>query len=589
MFVARAGLRQLRTGADGNHPFAYRPKKKKEKQKFRCYIPFMWSTCVAIFTGFAILSAGLLMCVFGYFGDDSHRQRVDNSTRSWNVTETSGINHMRGLTYIGPVLMGFGCFIIVVACVVVCETRDRMLKIIAQAEKQKKKVTTKPDFYDLVIKQFKDKHKATLRRSSKVKHDAGIDSETGNDGGRKCGLFHFRRPQSAKSSFSHIGGALKTIPVQIFTIDVERNKQTSLQPVSSTLSHTLRVNSAGSNKYPSTSCIHDLLRDHQQKDAVVRKPLPARISWIKRPKTAFPDRRPMHRLKPLVPTDSLYHNHNAGLKHDAYQDDSLVRHPGNNQVSACSNLKDAGEIKGEFSSDSETDDRPEGCVCLCNSKDYTIVDTSTDASEDRSVSPTSSRSFPHCKDPNRRTLLLHQASVHGEDGTSSQDLTDADICSLSSSNHSLSTVSNDSLKRRDSLNSDCVSESSATSGHGSDYVRGTRRPLTPMMVPSMRVSNSSDQDCSSDLSAAGSATSLTSNCSTPSLKQPTEEQHAVRPVIIHTEITPLEQNSAPQSSQGEPNGIHKPRNITTTTIHVVTEGPKSKRLQNGDAVNRVAV
>ena len=407
MFVARAGLRTLNT--DGHHPFAYR-RKKKQKEKFRCYVPFMWPTCAAVSVGSIILAAGVLMCVVGYFSseDSTRKDRGGaNDTAAWNSTET-GDSHLGGLTFVGPVFMGFGCFIIVVACVVVCETRDKMLKLITEAEKKKQKVTTKPDFYDLVIKQFKNKHRVALRRSSKVSHhslaaDAGVEGESGQ---RRCSrLFRqLRRPQSAKASYSHIGGALKNIPVQIFTIDMERTKKTSLPPVAvgtRKQPHVsmLRQNSGGSAKYPSASCIHDLLKDPHRKVPRTIEPLPAGLSWVTRPKTAFPDRRPMHRLTPLPTSDALYQA----------------------EAEATCSIKDSNakpkQVPRHLSSDSDEEDaRPEGCLCTrraFDDRDYAIT-ADSDLSEDRAIS----ENFTPGQDIGGPTLLLHQASIHGEDDLS---------------------------------------------------------------------------------------------------------------------------------------------------------------------------
>ena len=56
--------------------------------------------------------------------------------------------------YIGPVLMGIGCFLLVVATVIVCETRDKMLDIIDYRRRNPRDFMTtepKPDFYRLVV------------------------------------------------------------------------------------------------------------------------------------------------------------------------------------------------------------------------------------------------------------------------------------------------------------------------------------------------------------------------------------------------------------------------------------------------------
>ena len=62
--------------------------------------------------------------------------------------------HFRLFVYIGPVLMGIGCFLLVVATVIVCETRDKMLDIIDYRRRNPRDFMTtepKPDFYRLVV------------------------------------------------------------------------------------------------------------------------------------------------------------------------------------------------------------------------------------------------------------------------------------------------------------------------------------------------------------------------------------------------------------------------------------------------------
>ena len=84
------------------------------------------------------LQAGIALCVVGYYAGgamsavdlfrDYKSDQVDftnNDTWSRNVT----ISYLHNLTYVGPMLMGCGCFSTVIACVVVCETRDKQLKV----------------------------------------------------------------------------------------------------------------------------------------------------------------------------------------------------------------------------------------------------------------------------------------------------------------------------------------------------------------------------------------------------------------------------------------------------------------------------
>jgi len=61
----------------------------------------------------------------------------------------------RGLAYAGPIVMSFGCFAVVFACVVVCETRDRVLE--TMEDRVRRGLPARPpggiraDFYALVV------------------------------------------------------------------------------------------------------------------------------------------------------------------------------------------------------------------------------------------------------------------------------------------------------------------------------------------------------------------------------------------------------------------------------------------------------
>ena len=83
------------------------------------------------------LQAGIALCVVGYYAGGAKSaadlvrdelvqlDTTDNDTWSRNVT----MSYLHNLTYVGPMLMGCGCFSTVIACVVVCETRDKQLKV----------------------------------------------------------------------------------------------------------------------------------------------------------------------------------------------------------------------------------------------------------------------------------------------------------------------------------------------------------------------------------------------------------------------------------------------------------------------------
>jgi len=140
------------------------------------------------FLGIAIILTGTAMCVAGwYLGHfDSETQLVPVSASS-NLTASDSevvgeglqllgmgsgaeIPPARGLAYAGPVVMSFGCFAVVFACVVVCETRDRVLE--TMDDRVRRGLPARPpggieaDFYSLVV-ECRRRHVERQRRRRK--------------------------------------------------------------------------------------------------------------------------------------------------------------------------------------------------------------------------------------------------------------------------------------------------------------------------------------------------------------------------------------------------------------------------------------
>ena len=76
-----------------------------------------------------------------------------------NIThETHQINdnlkfHIGNFRFAGPLFMGIGTFLSIVACVVVLETRDKVLEMME--ERQWKDYKKKPSFYELIVVEMK--------------------------------------------------------------------------------------------------------------------------------------------------------------------------------------------------------------------------------------------------------------------------------------------------------------------------------------------------------------------------------------------------------------------------------------------------
>ncbi len=74
--------------------------------------------------------------------------------------------HISNFMYIGPLLMGIGTFLAIVACVIVLETRDKVLDMMeAQQWKSNK---NKADFYKLICLELRNKELGEYNGESKV-------------------------------------------------------------------------------------------------------------------------------------------------------------------------------------------------------------------------------------------------------------------------------------------------------------------------------------------------------------------------------------------------------------------------------------
>ncbi|OQR70745.1 hypothetical protein BIW11_11428, partial [Tropilaelaps mercedesae] len=97
-----------------------------DKMSERC----LWSACKAISVGLLLMACGAAMATLGFYSDhlSTVEERRGNSTvliknenRDWQLDS---------LTYLGPMVMGLGGFIIVATCVMTFEAREsRMSKL----------------------------------------------------------------------------------------------------------------------------------------------------------------------------------------------------------------------------------------------------------------------------------------------------------------------------------------------------------------------------------------------------------------------------------------------------------------------------
>ncbi|CAI5437483.1 unnamed protein product [Caenorhabditis angaria] len=93
----------------------------------------VWAACRAVIFGCIIIVVGLSMAVLGYFDIHfSERVRLD-SNGSQVITHDKFIQYqLKSMQYLGPILMGIGSFILIIACVVTLESRDKHAQIITE-------------------------------------------------------------------------------------------------------------------------------------------------------------------------------------------------------------------------------------------------------------------------------------------------------------------------------------------------------------------------------------------------------------------------------------------------------------------------
>ncbi|KAI6225983.1 hypothetical protein M3Y95_00754400 [Aphelenchoides besseyi] len=122
----RALLGKLKKKATENKP-KLRIKKHVDKKT-------LWAACRAVVIGSTIIAAGLFMTILGYFDRDLTTTTVYNKTTGDEVliVDASLRYKLTSFRYIGPVLMGIGTFLLIIACVIALESRDRHAQIIQE-------------------------------------------------------------------------------------------------------------------------------------------------------------------------------------------------------------------------------------------------------------------------------------------------------------------------------------------------------------------------------------------------------------------------------------------------------------------------
>uniref|UniRef100_A0A1I8BRG0 Col_cuticle_N domain-containing protein n=1 Tax=Meloidogyne hapla TaxID=6305 RepID=A0A1I8BRG0_MELHA len=98
----------------------------------------LWSVCLTVIIGTIMMILALVMTVAGYFDSDYFvTEDSQNGNTSKDKEKTVGWFRflLKSMQYVGPILMGLGMFLLIVACVITLESRDRHDQIgIAQEE-----------------------------------------------------------------------------------------------------------------------------------------------------------------------------------------------------------------------------------------------------------------------------------------------------------------------------------------------------------------------------------------------------------------------------------------------------------------------
>ncbi|CAI2294801.1 unnamed protein product [Caenorhabditis sp. 36 PRJEB53466] len=92
----------------------------------------VWAACRAVIFGCIIIVVGLAMTVLGYF-DKYFSEKIEIIDGSEHVTYDRMVQYqLKSMQYLGPILMGIGSFILIIACVVTLESRDKHAQIITE-------------------------------------------------------------------------------------------------------------------------------------------------------------------------------------------------------------------------------------------------------------------------------------------------------------------------------------------------------------------------------------------------------------------------------------------------------------------------
>ncbi|XP_049874470.1 uncharacterized protein LOC126372665 [Pectinophora gossypiella] len=89
----------------------------------------LWHACRALSAGLLLMLLGAAMAVIGYYADTLSVAEEIRGNATISVKDEARGFHLNNLSYAGPIVMGFGGFIVVAACVMTFEARDSAAKV----------------------------------------------------------------------------------------------------------------------------------------------------------------------------------------------------------------------------------------------------------------------------------------------------------------------------------------------------------------------------------------------------------------------------------------------------------------------------
>ncbi|XP_033738367.1 uncharacterized protein LOC117325946 [Pecten maximus] len=170
MFVPRAHVYLEKPNKKSWFSGSSRPKISKPKHKVNLVeyvrMPCLIPTFIGTIVGFMIICGGTVLCLMGYnpgkfLGYSAKTtNNLNSNISSANITEPTvlvstapELPNLKVLTYIGPVFMGIGFFVMMVAVVLYCEIKDKYVTHILPDRDVKQ--LRKDELYDMIISEFR--------------------------------------------------------------------------------------------------------------------------------------------------------------------------------------------------------------------------------------------------------------------------------------------------------------------------------------------------------------------------------------------------------------------------------------------------